>query len=350
MGSNHSLSMELGQVHNRMKQRYNLQQQAAEDVQKAYKMEMYLRNFKVAGNEYWKKEKIQPGYKTSIETQAMEEIATQVRKNLKLGSSGLNALFRWKHKDAQDVAKSVGADDIFEAELNEMLQVASKMALQDDSQKIDSGAQILGRVAGNVSEGILKELEKQFPAKVASHDLPDDLTGGTHARSIKADVGGYSRAFRISASIKPQWLDFINTFTGVKMSVKNYSSGGSSYQITLGDTAIQKSIPAILSNLGYSDKKAVHIYYHILGEQPFDTKTAGHVIHLRFAYELTGGGLYSEKKRLDSADFFVYNDPNSNNIWVRSTKQMIANAMDYTDFNIGNPLHSKIVVLKRQFN
>ena len=73
-------------------------------------------------------------------------------------------------------------------------------------------------------------------------------------------------------------------------------------------------------------------------------------MHLRFAYELSGGGLYdADGNRLDAADFFIYNDPTSNNIWVKSTKEMIANATDYMDKVVRNPLTSGIVVLKQSF-
>jgi len=70
---------------------------------------------------------------------------------------------------------------------------------------------------------------------------------------------------------------------------------------------------------------------------------------LRFAYELAGGGLRDESgQKIDSADFFIYNDPASNNIYVRSTKEMIANAMNYMG-NVRDPLRSNIIILKNSF-
>ena len=71
---------------------------------------------------------------------------------------------------------------------------------------------------------------------------------------------------------------------------------------------------------------------------------------MRFAYELAGGGLYdSSGNRLDSADFFIYNDPASDNIWVRSTKEMIYNITKYIG-NMSNNINSEVIILKNSFN
>jgi hypothetical protein len=56
----------------------------------------------------------------------------------------------------------------------------------------------------------------------------------------------------------------------------------------------------------------------------------------------------SKNNKLDSADFFIYNDPASDNIYVRSTKEMIANAMNYMA-TVKDPLHSNIIILKNSF-
>jgi hypothetical protein len=48
---------------------------------------------------------------------------------------------------------------------------------------------------------------------------------------------------------------------------------------------------------------------------------------LKFIYELTGVGLYSEDgTALSGVDFIIYNDPSKNgNIYVRSTAELICN-------------------------
>jgi hypothetical protein len=72
---------------------------------------------------------------------------------------------------------------------------------------------------------------------------------------------------------------------------------------------------------------------------------------LRFAYELAGEGLVTEDgSDLKGADFFIYNDPDSTNIYVRSTKAMIRDYIEGKGFKKNqDPLTSKIAISKASF-
>lgn len=343
----HSISAEMGFVHQKMQAKFKLDAAARQDIKRASMMEKYLRKFKALGDKY-QKDSEKPRYQLSLEDQAIETVADQVGVALGLGQKAGNSLFRWTHKMGQSTDIR-GVDDIFEAELAKLLEIAAKEA--SGNLSVESGVQVIGQVTGNISKSLMEELNKHKNEIIQNNSLSSELIEAPTARSGKVDVSGYSTEFVIESQIKPEWSEFIQLFKGAKMTLKNYSSNNVQYtSIHLGKTVPQKAILGSLSYLNFSDEQAVHIYSHLLQEKSIKME-GHHIIHLRFQYELTGGGLYTadgQNTPLDSADFFVYNDPSSSNIWVRSTKAMIAEMNKYST-QTGDPLHSTIIVVKNSF-
>lgn len=363
----HKLLSDLNQVHSILNTKYNLEQQAAIDVVRAQKMEQYLRNFKRLGtNENAQQNNI---VQMSLEEQAMQTIAQEVGKRLGIGqknsSKGYN-LFGNEHmwyKDKEHLSEW-GADDVFEAELAQLLILAGEEAIQEQQ---DLGVSIVGGESANISStglslfpNLVDKIAKKGIKKIQEEG--QNITNKTSKKSEvidnptfksgKVDVTGYNANFLIEANIQPQWQDFINTFTGAKFTVKNYASRSNTEIIHLGNTNLYKVFYGTLADsLGFNPEDAAHIFYHTIYSKSTNTPPEGeHVIHIRFAYELTGDGLYDKDgNRIDAADFFIYNDPSSENIYVRSTKAMIAEALDYIG-NISDPLYSNIVILKKSFN
>lgn len=338
----HSLHSEMETVHAKMLSKYNITKTAKKDIDKAKRMEQYLRAFKSLRSKQAKSQ-IKPTFQIALENEALEAIARQATQNLGLSQKKGISLFRWGHIAGRR-AGITGVDDVFEAELSELLKVAAQEATGNMS---GSGVEVVGKVVGNIAERSIEALSQQMSQVIQKSGKPSELLEAPTARAIKTDVTGYSAEFAVNANIKPQWREFIRLFTGVKMTVKNYSSKTQYETIHLGKTVPQKAILASLDKLGYKNKYGTHIYYHLVNSIPEESE---HILHLRFQYELAGGGLYtSDGTSLDAADFFVYNDPASTNIWVRSTKEMIANMFSYIDQDIRDPLHSGIAILKSSF-
>lgn len=338
----HTIHSELGQVHTQLRAKYDLQKQAQNDMIKAKEMETYLRMFKAVGNQ----EANNFGIQAVLVQEGMQELIAEIGKRLGIGSYNL---FRNQHKWYLDAQQRWGADDVFEAELATLLQVAGEKAIGNVNAK--TGVQVLGSLTGNISQEFFQELKDSGEDILSKTAKPTEVINSPHFRAIKTDVSGYSADFQLSSTLAPQWEHFINLFTGAKFTVKNYSSNSSYEVIHLGNSNLFKAILATLYNIGFNTKESMHIYYHAMANKyQTNPKVQEHLQHLRFAYELTGGGLYdSQGNSLDEADFFVYNDPSSNNIWVRSTKEMISNVLNYTGGSEGS-LHSGIVVLKHAFN
>ena len=335
--SDHSIYDEMRDVHTRMIAKYNVGKSAAGDIKRARQMEEYLRAFKAAGNQ---RDDKQPAVIKGLEEQAMADLAAQVGKALGIGDY---SLFRNEHLWYKKVSQSRwGADDVFEAELQQFLNIAVEQATQG---KESGDAKLLGNMPGNIAKKYLEQIQKHGQ-KLANGDSTVITT--PQFRSGKVDVASFSGNFTFTADMQPFWKNFIQVFSGARFTVKNYSSKSSTEVIHLGNTDITKSLIGALSDIRGVTSQAVHIYYHSLAYAE-DPLISQHLLHLRFAYELAGGGLRDESgQKIDSADFFIYNDPASNNIYVRSTKEMIANAMNYMG-NVRDPLRSNIIILKNSF-
>lgn len=339
---NHSIYDEMRAVHSQMLNQYNYTREAAPDIARAKIMTKYLRAFKQIGN---KQGSGTSPIQTSLEEQAMAEIANMVGKTL-----GINAysLFRnqhfWYSKGDRSSKNLWGADDVFEAELMQFLNIAIERASNGTAL---SDAKLVGDLPGNISKEIMTELSTNAE-QLLKDTQGNELITAPQYRAGKIDVTSFSA--NITATINPQWNEFVSAFAGAKFTVKNYSSTSGTEIIHLGNTNIAKSLLGTLSDLNYGAGEATHIFYHSLAYANKGNSIIGeHILHMRFAYELTGGGLFdSEGHRLDSADFFVYNDPVTDNIYVRSTKAMIADAMKYMS-NVRDPLKSNIVILKSSF-
>lgn len=356
---------ELNQVHARMKLRYIQNLTAQGDILKAQKMELYLRSFKqLASSRYEKNLDNKVDFQRILEIDGMNEILDQVE--LMLGSK---YLFKLGHSwgNAQQIAKKTGADDIFEAQLYALLQKAGEQAMLESSENMQLGVSIIGEVKGNTvknpdfimkrADKIIKKMISQIgEEEIAKSIQPSDIITTPTYRAAKTDVTGYSKTINIEANIKPEWQDFIKTFQGANFSLKNYSSKSKGQVIHLGNTNYFKAMYGVLNTLGFNSSKSEHIYIHtrisyLFGHTAAQGEGPSHIVHMRFAYELTGAGLYDELgQKMDEVDFFIYNDPNSENIYVRSTKQMIKDIFEYLDISsIGDPWTSGIVIAKSAF-
>jgi hypothetical protein len=360
----HSLPSELAAVHDDMIATYELEQAARVDAARAKVMEGYLRKFKQLGKN---KNQNNPAYQDDLEAQAWQELSREVGKALGITSqTGYYSLFANVHSKYIHKQSEWGADDVFEAEFTKLLELAGQKAANKKTS-IDMGVSLIGGKTANINKAGIEALNKipemitnDFHTELGNQGqqiinrtaFPSELITAPTFRSGKVDATGFNREWIVEADIKPEWRGFINAFTGATFTLKNYNSNSKTETIHLGSSNLYKAIYGTLNGeLGYPADEAAHIYYHTINfySQTQDGEVGSHIVHLRFVYELTGQGLYdSEGNRLDGADFFIYNDPVSDNVWVRSTKEMIAEIQNYIG-NVSDPLHSGIVLLKNSF-
>lgn len=333
----HSIYAEMEDVHDKMISRYEVDNSG--DIERAEKMESYLRYFKKVGRHT---EAGKANLVGDLEYQALGDLSDDINTALGLNRS---TIFRSRHSKYRDKQGLWGVDDIFEAELKELLNAAVKKATSNTGT---ADAKTLGQLDGNIATEFLQSMSEEGQLIIDKEYQTSFLIEKPTFRSQKIDVQSFTGEFSIDTQIKPEWREFIEVFSGANFTVKNYSN--SQYDtIHLGRTVLPKAVGGILSVL-YPAKQATHIYYHAISYvNKSDKEVSSHILHLRFAYELTGDGLYDkEGHQLSAADFFVYNNPDSDDIWVRSTKAMISEAMDYMT-EVTDPYLSEIRILKGSF-
>ena len=145
----HTIYSEMGYVHTQMKQRYDLQKQAQGDIIKAKEMEQYLRMFKMVGNQ----EANNTGIQSVLEQEGMQEIIAEIGQRLGIGSYNL---FKNQHRWYLDAQQRWGADDVFEAELAALLQIAGEKAI--GKSNANTGVELIGNLTGNIAKEFFQEL------------------------------------------------------------------------------------------------------------------------------------------------------------------------------------------------
>lgn len=350
----HDIQQELGLVHELIMTMHNLEQSAQVDNGKAKTLESYFRRFKMATRQA---DSSPDSMIKDLEQSAINEIVAIT--NTKLGFKGSSgALFRRAHKSFMG-SKSRGGDDIFEAEFTALLNTVLDAAVREEVSLNSgvNGAMIIGNLPANISKKVMSKLSsspnqiKQMVVKNKTYILDEPV-----ARAAKVDVQGYSANIDISSQIRPEWQEFISLVQSTNFTLKNYSSAAATEVIHLGNSNLFKASLGTLTDVLPEDE-GLHVFFHAIhhGENP---EVVNHIQHWRLIYELSGGGLYvtgnnGEEIRLNTADFIVYNDPASDNIFVRSTKEIILDALRPSVDSVlstGSSITSPVILVKSYFN
>ena len=348
----HTATQGLQAVHSIMLE--NIQED--KNAEKAKEMESYLRYFKKV---FFNPKDYQSDNKIIQALGLDEEAILYMKKRFQqvLGvTEKYNQIFQSKHawyKDRKDF------DDIVEGELNALLQVIAEEAF-GRNQEINLGQRIVGGEQATIDIDDLGEIAvdklinniSEKINKVQNTPLIEDIES-VSSKSGKTDNRGYQSTLIVSANMSKKFEDFIKLFSDVSFSVKNYQ-GSSSWDIHLGSTIPIKAMYASLRGLGINKEESVHVYSHSVAsynKNPNMIKRNNDIFHLRFMYELTGMGLIDAqtKQPLNAVDFLIYNDPDSENIYVRSTQALINEILSDKENQITNPWKG-IYLSKLKFN
>lgn len=344
IGFDKDIRFELNQVHAIMARAYDFRAYQ-NDIERAAQMETILRKIK---SMRVTQDKNQNNIESVLDDQCYQ-VAEEAFSNLKtISKDNLKAkrLFMTTHGTGYELGKQMGVDDIVEAELSSVIQSIQALAFSNkiEIDNLDFLSNTTGRMKGNLVDDAQKLMEnitedavqgvankinntnfRNKPYKKLTAKLKD-----TQAKSIKTDVISFNAD--LVAELDPVWDQF-SVFAGANFTVKNYISkrkNDIAVQIHFGESNPYKSIMAQLTYLGFGVPQSKHIFYHSLNSW-LDSKAKSveiHIPHIRFAYELQGNGLYDANgDPISGADFLIVNDPISENIYVRSTKAMVAAAL-----------------------
>lgn len=262
-----------------------------------------------------------------------------------LGSA--TALFNRRHGKVQSIA---GYDDIFQEQLNFLLQAAADMKGIKATIPFGTGQQ-------TATSAAIEEMTEQLQynmldiarraaenLKVSINQQKRSVGSAIVATSGKVDLK--TPDFEVIGDANDIINRLLKVFSGKTFTLKNYASYTNRLKsldqinIHLGNTNLYKAVTGGLSQILLDTRSQNDVYYRgmtILSGRSEDPDTASpetintHFAHLRFMYELRGTGLYTNGASAQ-AEFIIWNDPSSQNIVVRSTKDLIARYIDnYTN-------------------
>lgn len=239
-----------------------------------------------------------------------------------------------------------GYDDIFEEQLNYLLKAAAEMKGINITVPMGSGQE-------KATSSALKYLSKQMEqnileiTKKAAQNMKINVNKqkGVIGQQIITTAGKIDLKtpyFQVSTDATDIISKLLKVFSNKTFTLKNYATYTSKLRsldqidIHLGNTNLYKAITGGLSQIFSDPSDQYTIYYRgmqILSGQSQKPDTANieiinsHFAHLRFMYELRGTGLITNNNNA-VADFIIWNDPSSQNIVVRSTKDLVARYID----------------------
>lgn len=166
----------------------------------------------------------------------------------------------------------------------------------------------------------------KYPWMMASVQRKTDVQGGNAQINInQEEAGGLKRIFAL-----------LNQAT---FSVKNYNKKDmynieKTTGLKLGRSNPYRAVYATLSFLGFSEKTINSAFFaafnSVSHDLPNNQSVSAHIYHLRFIYELTGIGmnLLKQIQTGERAKFIIYNEPDTDYIYVLSTSQIIIDMLE----------------------
>lgn len=355
----HSIT-DFTEVHSRLESKIRMRYEAGSENKKAAEMEKYLRAIKMVTSNV--NQTNQNSLESTLDDLAYDDLIELAQESLNIMNangrsvSSIKQLFNREHKAF--IKKGAVGDDIFEEELYSVLKAVEQKATK--LPDIDLGVSLTGGQTTNtrnfagldktVIDAYMEELfteltqNQRWTQKAARTEL-----ARLKSVSGKVDLKGYRADIDFEAELDPKWAKMIQAFSGTNFTLKNYTSRSQIMEIHLGNTVPFKAFSGALDDLGFSQEESDHIFYHGLNSK--NPAVGQHAYHTRLYYELTGVGLYdSDGNPLDSANYIIYNDPFTSDIFVRSTKQILYDLIMRGDTKFtGNPFKGGITLKKTYF-
>lgn len=333
-----SYSVILNEVHQNM---FNSFKNQSQDKNNALELQELLQEIKKRAKDF-------KSVNTSISGQMLEDEFDQlINEAVKIQNRdghhnfSASALFRRSHKDYQKNIKT-NADDIFEEELAAILAALNSLSGQKNvSIKLNSflsGRKQTGTLA---TQSLTKEFNKDVTNILTQLAEREKVKLSTQVQdsSGKIDIDGENVYFDATKKINTNLDRLRALMKDATFSVKNYRSlhldknnnmstvALSGIRLKLGNTNLYKAITGALSEIGYSVKNQQAFFFRGITTMKNNNHgnaniTKEHFSHLRFIYELRGSGLL--KNGISTpVKYIIYNDPDSDDIFVRDTVSII---------------------------
>lgn len=279
-------------------------------------------------------------------------------KDVPLGKNQLSTIFR--HGYSQSMAV-----DPFEEELAGVLAAVTN-AVSIDNEDLGRENFVVGSDLATIANNMLDAASGKILGKLSAGTTQQVQQRGSSpyttvaARQGKIDVQGIT--VEVSADANPYLVKMYDLLKDATFSAKNYrgeyfnkstmKTMPGSATLHLGNSSAYKAYYGVLNDLGASDADIKNSFPRAYNSwKRYNTPEVGRYIYgIRQVYELIGAGLvYEGGKSLGNVKYLVYNEPDSDMIYVRSTAEIIQSFLQEGE-NPDNPFSRSVQLAKNFFH
>lgn len=278
------------------------------------------------------------------------DLAYQLQMDTGVHGKGLKASTLFRREHGTSTIKE--ANDIFEEDLAAVL--AAGEILGSGNKDIEIRQFLFGTTPTGTratkAYNLIGDLDESVEKLIKTLADKENKKASTQIRraSGKIDIHGKSITLNYSKRIPFKVERLMQLMKDATLSVKNYKSYNftqdiykdlSDIGIRLGNSNLYKAVTGALSEIQLGHKQQLAFFCRGMNTMIGNTHGYGditkqHFSHLRFMYELRGSGLLDENNRVMPVKFIIYNDPNSDNIYVRDTASIILEALQNSKNNL----------------
>ena len=376
----------LGKVHKSVRQKYILENNAQTDIIAAQKMENFLQKIKdyfSTSDKSFFEQDADKEFLASIELLMGENenvasffrTATQTRTNNQQGLDFEKYMGRvfmailtgksYISNNSTDIVNITGQTKAYASDnANQLLRQGLDVVYTNNtpvtsiSNQIEN--QVVARAIGSASQAF-----KAAAPRTVKKGQNGQKSYEVYFQKVDQKVDINNRLVTATATwnVTPETQQAIDLIKNATFTAKSYKSGDN---LKIGDTNSIRAFFGVLDDLGYNEYETqASAYLHSLalttllegkGKKSLTTNqtkrgqiVALHVYHMRFIYELIGTGQKdATMKDLATADFLLYNQHNTDKIYVISTKGLIAELFNriktFEDFGRANPFKGTMYV------
>lgn len=358
--TDNELMIRYKEVHSSMKNRYA---NNSDDIQQAKDLQTFLSTVKRLGRSE------QPGYglENSVAAQIWNKAQTLAKKK------GKRTLFNSTNEKS---SKKQGT--AFEEDIKNLILAFLPDKLVKEAEKHIA----IGTKHVKSEQDVVLDLEDSTHKSIveAMRDLRPDLKTymDKNQRYIKIrstegkiDIAGPNITMNFDIDFEnSEMKKYYDLLSNATFTAKSYASVGTSWNkhigqftrdlnadfpnLHLGKTDPLKATLSSLMSVGIPFEDGLQLFFNAYWSLRYKNSTSDevskHIWHLRFAYELTGGGSAYSDKTLSAlnkfgARFLIYNDPMSDFISVTSTGELVRQILE-SSFSGDNPFTDGIGVAK----
>ena len=318
-----SLSSYLKEIHEKMYREFVNSIKVQEEIEKANALQTFFQNLK---DDFSKPSNL----RSSINNQIISSILSQ--------NPQLNPSLFFHHYGRK-------GGFTFEKEVARVIQAVTNEVAQSPVVKVQdliigqTTSSVQGLLEKHLLEPLTQDILKQVGTKTQKY-IQDDLGQGSKQLYLaevdgKIDVKGYDLNINITEST--ELTKIYELLKDATFTAKNYSSLNKYGEkilndfIHLGKTNPYRALHSTLSYLGFDHQYVNDFLSRSFNAIKMGTKNSqeiiSHLYHLQYSYELSGAGIDYKGQNLGIAKYIIYNDPKSDKIYVKSTREIISSIL-----------------------